>query len=89
RTICPFVVHKNSVDGYYLSTLNIIDPLMDAHKIDLKKLNKDKQKAFDIFGKYGSFAALYREGTEADIHFVDNYISLAAVYEQRKLVGLE
>ncbi|MBU7449757.1 hypothetical protein KGF70_16935 [Lactiplantibacillus sp. 7.2.4] len=63
--------------------------LMDAHKIDLKKLNKDKQKAFDIFGKYGSFATLYREGTEADIHFVDNYISLAAVYEQRKLVGLE
>lgn len=34
--------------------------LMDAHKIDLKKLNEDKQKAFDIFGKYGSFAALYR-----------------------------
>ncbi|WP_225366864.1 hypothetical protein, partial [Lactiplantibacillus pentosus] len=27
RTICPFVVHKNSVDGFYLSTLNIIDPL--------------------------------------------------------------
>nr|WP_165861000.1 phosphoribosyltransferase [Lactiplantibacillus pentosus] len=24
--MCPFVVHKNSVDGYYLSTLNIIDP---------------------------------------------------------------
>lgn len=23
---------------------------MDAHKIDLKKLNEDKQKAFDIFG---------------------------------------
>lgn len=62
---------------------------MDAHKMDLKKLNEDKQKAFAIFGKYGSFAVLYREGTEAEIHLVDDYISLAAVYEQRKLVGLE
>ena len=62
---------------------------MVENRTNLEKLHADKEQAFRIFDKYGSFVLLDEEGTQEEIQLVNDYISSAALYDQRKLVGLE
>ncbi|WP_251913388.1 hypothetical protein [Lactiplantibacillus plantarum] len=57
--------------------------------LENKQKSKDNKQSFRIFDKYGSFVLLDEEGTQEEIQLVNDYTSSAALYDQRKLVGLE
>ena len=59
---------------------------MIENRTNLEKLNADKEQAFRIFDKYGSFVLLDEEGTQEEIQFVNDYISSIHAYDPEKSI---